>query len=413
MASNETAVAVIGGGAAGVAAARRLFEAGVPAVIVEARNRLGGRAWTVTAAAGHPVDLGCGWLHSAEGNEWTRIAEAQGRAIDRSLPPWQRPSTGLDLTSDEQREFQAAMAAFFDRVSDAARRRPDIAAGDLFEPGGRWNALINSILTFISGADADRVSVCDLENYVDTEINWRVVDGYGTAIAAHGAGLPAVFDCPVRRIDHSGRRLRIETTRGVIEAERAIITLPTNVLAESENLFFPALPEKMQAARSLPLGVDDKLYLALDNPEEFARDTRLFGHTDRSTGAYTLHAFGRPQIECYYGGGLATDLERSGERAFFDFAIEELTGRLGADFARRVRPLALHRWGADPFARGSYSFALPGEADKRAVLAAPVDGRLFFAGEACSPHDFSTAHGAYRTGIAAAEAILAGAPGRR
>jgi monoamine oxidase len=72
----------------------------------------------------------------------------------------------------------------------------------------------------------------------------------------------------------------------------------------------------------------------------------------------------------------------------------------------------LHRWGADPFARGSYSYALPEEADKRAVLAAPVDDRLFFAGEACSSHDFSTAHGAYRTGIAAADAILTGSSGR-
>ena len=411
MVSNTTTVAVIGGGAAGVAAARRLFEAGVQVLIVEARNRLGGRAWTVEAG-GHPVDLGCGWLHSAESNEWTQIAEGQGREIDRSLPPWQRPSTGLDLTAEEQRDFQRAMGAFFERVGEAAQRQRDIAAGDLFERGGRWNALINSILSYISGADADRLSVRDLENYVDTEVNWRVVDGYGAVVAAHGLGLPAAFDSSVQRIDHSGRRLRIETTRGVIEADKAIITLPTSVLAEGEGLFTPALPDKTEAAGGLPLGLDDKLYLALERPEEFARDTRLFGRTDRSTGAYTLHAFGRPQIECYYGGSLAADLERGGERAFLDFALEELAGRLGAGFAKRVRFLALHRWGADPFARGSYSYALPEEADKRAVLAAPVDDRLFFAGEACSSHDFSTAHGAYRTGIAAADAILTGSFGR-
>jgi monoamine oxidase len=83
--------------------------------------------------------------------------------------------------------------------------------------------------------------------------------------------------------------------------------------------------------------------------------------------------------------------------------MEDLTNHLGSDFGKRVRFLALHCWGADPFARGSYSFALPGQADKRAVLAAPVDERLFFAGEACSVRHFSTAHGAYRTGIAAAE----------
>jgi monoamine oxidase len=79
---------------------------------------------------------------------------------------------------------------------------------------------------------------------------------------------------------------------------------------------------------------------------------------------------------------------------------------LGHDFARRIRPLVLHRWGADPFSLGAYSYAVPGHARDRATLAAPVDGRIHFAGEACSERDFSTAHGAYRTGAAAAEAVV-------
>src|SRR5205823_1223865 len=103
--------------------------------------------------------------------------------------------------------------------------------------------------------------------------------------------------------------------------------------------------------------------------------------------------FGRPQIEAYFGGTLAAELEAGGESAFFDFAVSELTGLLGSAFARRVRPIRIHRWGVDPFSRGSYSYAVPGMADCRATLAAPVDDRLFFAGEACSKNDFSTAHG--------------------
>jgi monoamine oxidase len=67
----------------------------------------------------------------------------------------------------------------------------------------------------------------------------------------------------------------------------------------------------------------------------------------------------------------------------------------------------MHAWGTDSCARGSYSCALPGKAERRAVLAAPVDGRIFFAGEACSQSAYSTAHGAYLTGVAAADAVLA------
>ena len=96
-----------------------------------------------------------------------------------------------------------------------------------------------------------------------------------------------------------------------------------------------------------------------------------------------------------------------GDAAFFDFSVGELTALLGHDFARRIKPIRIHRWAADPYARGSYSYAVPGAADERAVLAQTVDERLYFAGEACSPHDFSTAHGAYQTGVAAAEAIIA------
>jgi monoamine oxidase len=104
---------------------------------------------------------------------------------------------------------------------------------------------------------------------------------------------------------------------------------------------------------------------------------------------------------------LAVELEAAGEGAFADFAITELVGLLGSSFARRVKPLALHRWGSDPFARGSYSHALPGRADCRGMLAAPVNNRLFFAGEACSQQYYSTAHGAFLTGVAAAEQVIA------
>ena len=83
------------------------------------------------------------------------------------------------------------------------------------------------------------MSARDYENYAHTDVNWRVVEGYGATIAKHGDGVPVALDSPVRRIDHSGKRLKIETAKGVITADRAIVTLPTTVLAGMENLFAP------------------------------------------------------------------------------------------------------------------------------------------------------------------------------
>jgi monoamine oxidase len=249
--------------------------------------------------------------------------------------------------------------------------------------------------------------VHDFDRYDDNGVNWRVVEGYGTTIVAAATYLPVVLECPVRRIDHAGKRLIIETAKGNITADQAIVTLPSNILAEDEHLFAPALPGKAEAARGLPLGLADKLFLSLEDAEEFEMDTRVFGRTDRTgTAIYHFRPFGRPLIEAYFGGRQAAALESEGERGFFAFAVSELTGVLGTDFGRRVKPIHGHSWGRDPFARGSYSCALPGKADGRARLAAAVDDRLFFAGEACSRHDFSTAHGGWFTGVAAADAVI-------
>lgn len=402
---SETEVVIIGGGAAGVAAARRLHDAGIDCLIVEARSRLGGRAFT-EMHAGYPIDLGCGWLHSADKNEWTQIARAQGHHIDETPPPWSRSPLGFRLS--EQKDYRAAFDEFEARVGRLARGDKDVALSAALEPDARWNGLIGAVVTFISGGEAGEVSALDYENYAPTDVNWRVVEGYGATIARYGEGAPTAFDCPVRRIDHGGKRLKVETAQGLIGTERTIVTLPTSVLAEMESLFTPALPEKVEAARNLPLGLDDKLFIALDKPEQFERDSRLFGHKDTSkTAAYHIRPFGRPMIECFFGGDNARELEKAGEGAFFEFAVAELCGILGNDFAKRLKPVAIHHWGADPFARGAYSYAVPGKANCRTGLVAPVDDRLFFAGEACSKHDYSTALGAYRTGVAAAEQVMA------
>jgi monoamine oxidase len=403
MANGDVEVAVIGGGAAGIGAARRLADAGVKALILEARDRLGGRAWTI-AAGGFPIDLGCGWLHSAKRNPWTAIAEAQRRTIDRTPPPWARAAAQPGLTAAEADAMRTALWVLHERAEALPDDEPDRSLADLLEPGGRWNALIDAISGYYSGAELARVSARDLGRYADDGVNWRVVEGYGAAVVAHAAGVEVAFDSAVTRIDHGGRRLRIETTRGIVEADAAIVTLPSALIAADETLFAPTLPDKTRAAAGLPLGCDDKLFLSLAEAAAFAPETRAFGDPRRvDTASYQLRPFGRPMIECYFGGALAAELERNGAAAFFAFARAELVGLYGGDFARRVAPLALHGWSGDPFARGAYSYARPGRADDRAALAAPVDGRLFFAGEACSREDFSTAHGAYLTGIAAAE----------
>jgi monoamine oxidase len=120
-----------------------------------------------------------------------------------------------------------------------------------------------------------------------------------------------------------------------------------------------------------------------------------------------MRPFGRPMIEAYFGGSLVRDLQTAGKAAMIAFACEEIAAVLGTAIIARLRPLGVSSWAVDPLALGSYSHAEPGRANARSVLSTPIQNRIFFAGEACSIHDFSTAHGAYKTGVAASEAYLA------
>lgn len=401
-------VVVVGAGAAGIAAGRALRDAGASFLIVEARDRLGGRAFTVPGPDGTAIDLGCGWLHSADRNPWVEIATDAAIPIDRTPPPWMRAAVPRGRPTEREVAATAALRTFRERLEGVAERGPEDRPADNFVPPGEpFAAILDAVSTYYSGTELRNVSVRDFARFDDTGVNWRLATGYGALIAGHGAGLPVRLSTPVRRIDHSGAVIRVETDSGQITARAVILTASTAILAAGTIAFSPALPEKAEAAAGLPLGLADKLYLTLPDAETFAAETRVFGSVERTeTSAYHFRPFGRPLVEAYFGGAFARQLENAGEGAFLEVARTELGERFGTNFARRLQPVALHRWGTDAWAGGSYSCALPGHADDRAILATPVDERLFFAGEACSIRSFSTAHGAYETGLAAAAGAL-------
>ena len=404
------AVVVVGAGAAGIAAARELVRRGVPTLVLEARERVGGRAWTAPSGTGHPLDLGCEWLHSADRNVLARMAPDLGFTLDKSEPPWRRRHAQIGFDDADQDAFAIEQNAFYARMERAAaaakRTGRDRPASDLLDPRAHWNGLIDAVSTYYNGAPLHRVSVLDFDNYLDTEQNWRVTGGYGTLIAAAAADLPIRLGCAVRGIDATGRAVRLATDTGMLETAAVIVTVPTEVLAAGAIRFDPPLDAHLAAAAGLPLGLADKLFFKLDDAEAFAPDTRLIGAPDRvDTGTYTLRPRGTPLVDAYFGGEYARHLEKGGLAAFADAAQREITAAFGRDIGAKLTPIVATAWGRDPLAMGSYSHALPGHADARAALAVPVDGRIFFAGEATSPGFFSTAHGAFEEGTRAAAAI--------
>ena len=399
---------VVGAGAAGIAALRRLSAAGLSVVALEARARAGGRAHTVAARPGLPLDCGAGWVHSADKNPLAEPIERAGFTLDRTPPHWTRQSLNQNFPPQEQRAYRDALEAFEARLQAAAATGADRPGSDFLEPGSRWNTLIDAFSSYYNGAEFDQVSAVDFAAYEDSGVNWRVAQGYGAAIASFADGQQIVRDCPVTTIRHDGPEIVLDTAKGAVTARAVVLCVPTPVIAEGRIAFSPALPGKREAAAGLPLGLADKVFLGVDEAEGLPVEGHLFGRPDRTeTASYHLRPFGRPYIEAFLGGRCARGLEAEGKGAMTAFVLEELGELMGSDFRRGLHPLAETAWASDPWALGSYSHALPGHAGDRVILARPVDDRIFFAGEATHSHLYSTVHGAWATGLRAAEEAIA------
>jgi monoamine oxidase len=407
---SQVDVAVIGAGAAGIAAGRRLAASrGLSVLVLEARERAGGRTWTVEKN-GLPCDLGGEWLHSADRNVLAPLAEELGFELYHRRPDWTTRLRNSGATPEEEEDWIAEREAHYWAIHRAASEPEDRPAASVLKPGGRWNALFDAASTWGNAIELEKLSVKDNDRYEDSGINWRVRRGYGTLLATLAEKLPIAFGAPVTKIDHRGRDIVLDTARGRVRAARIVIAVPTAILAGEHLAFDPVLSGKLAAADGLPLGLADKLFLGFDGAMADIGDSDLFlvgATTRRETMSYQARPFGRPIIQCFFGGEFAAGLEREGMAAMAAFAADELAALRGNDIRKRLTPLAASSWRGDDFARGSYSYAKPGHADDRAALAKPVEGRIFFAGEACSPNFFSTVHGAYETGTAAAEAALA------
>ncbi len=401
----EVDVAVIGAGAAGIGAARTLRKRGVSFVLLEAAHRVGGRGYTELVGQDQPFDLGCHWLHSASLNPFTKIADALG--FEYSKEGFLRRIHLGDRWASPQE--QQDHVEFFDRnfaaVHKAAADGLDISLAEATERESRWTPLFDYVVSLMCSVDSDQVSVRDHHDYNDTGENWQVKNGYGALIARFAADLPVQLNSAVKRIDWSGRSVRIETVKGTITARKVIIAVSTGILGGGDIRFDPTLPDwKQEAIAALPLGNHNRICLVFDG-NVFGDDHPLGATVMTGEGepmGIRIRPFGYDYVVGVTGGRFADWLERAGVEASADLLKEQLAKVVGWPTANKVLRHTVTAWRGDPWVKGAYSAAQPGRGRQRAKLAEPIDGRLFFAGEATSSEFYATAHGAYLSGIAAA-----------
>jgi monoamine oxidase len=399
-------VVIVGAGAAGIAAARRLLAAKKTVCILEARNRAGGRAVT-DHSLGCPVDLGAAWLHFARENAWTDLAQSAGLKVIRQEPGWGAVARiGQQIPTAEQRAaIDAAYGSYYAAIAAAGDAGLDIPISHVI-PQDRFRARFDAIMTWAVGVESEQVSTLDLNRYADSLDNWAIQEGLGTTVALAAHHLPIRFETVVNTIDWQQRPIRLHTSQGVMEAGAVIVTVPTSVLAGGRVKFTPPLPDRHRSAiENIPLGVANKVFFrAPPEAMPFLQTTHVLARDDNSrTTNLLFHAAAQPVICAYFGGDFSKELEDHGELA--PFALAELRRLYGARFADSLSAPVTTGWGSDPYAQGSYSAARPGHAHARQWLAEPVTPQLLFAGEACSEQYFGTLHGAWLSGVQAAETL--------
>lgn len=409
-------VAIVGAGAAGVGAALAARAIGLSFILLEAMDRVGGRAFTEPDALGAPWDAGCFILHSASENPLTRVAESLGFNLRKGLVRRGRLLKGGVL--HEAPEADALLAyyeACWARIDEAAHAGRDVACSEVLDRADPlWPQFAHRCGVF-QGVDPEEASTLDHLRYRDTHENWPVADGYGTLIARIAHGLPIRLNTPVTAIDYGATPLRLATPAGTVRAQSAVLTASTGVLAAETIRFDPALPiAKLRAIDAVPIGFADKIAFAFPPgvlPAEPNDYLHVVTGTRRTLGMH-LRPFGYDYASGYVGGSTARLLQGASDDEAFAFAMDRLVAAFGTTIATKVTARRRTHWGLEPWIRGGYSAARPGEASARLALAEPLSDRLFFAGEAASPDFFSTAHGAYLSGIGAT-VRAAGALGRK
>ena len=404
-------IAIIGAGAAGLAAGRACQARGLSFVVLEAKDRVGGRAHTDATTFNTPWNRGGHWLHSADINPLTKLADELGHDyLKRQSFRNRNLHLGTGWADEAVRaECNAATDADFARSDALGAAGKDVAVLEAYDTSGRWYRITDHVTEAISAMAPKDVSALDYYRYGDTDENWPVVKGYGALVAACGAGVPVSLSTPVSEVDWSGAGVAVVTPRGTIKARAAIITVSTNVLASGGIKFTQSLPLALQRALAMvPTGLANKVAV------QFSRD--VFGLPDTSYAylmderavtrramSLQIRPFGQELAIAYLGGAHAVAMERAGDEEAFAEKRAALADMFGADILKYVTKMAATHWGADPHTMGAYSSALPGGADLRAVLRDPIEDKVFLAGEATHATWFSTVHGAWESGFHAVE----------
>jgi len=405
----ETDVVIIGAGAAGIAAARRIAAAKRKFVLIEASDHVGGRCITDMTTFGVPYDRGAHWIHMPDLNPVTKVAPRRGLDV-YPAPASQKVRIGRRYAREgELEEFLAVRVRANRAILEAARKGDGACGQALPRDLGDWRPAVEFVLgPFGCAKDLADVSTVDFAKSAERDVDAFCRQGFGTLIAGLAQGIAVELSTPATAIDLR-RSVEVETPKGTIVARAAIVTVSTNVITSGAIKFTPALPARqLEAMAKLSLGSYDHVALELaDNSLGLESDDLVFEKADNTrTAALLANVSGTSLCLVEVAGKFGHDLAGLSEAAMVDFAADWLAGLYGAEVKKAIKRSHATRWNQEPWALGAFSAAAPGGQGARRTIMEPVHDVVWFAGEAAHETLWGTVGGAWESGERAADAVL-------
>ncbi len=404
-------VLIVGAGAAGIAAARRLASSGRTFAILEASDRRGGRCFTDRRTFDRPYDVGAYLMHLPEQSSLPKLAAQKSIELYPDPQTQQIRIFGRKNLERDLEELYTERVRCNSAISDAARGKDEISCAEALPKDlGDWGPTMEFILgPYRFGADLKDLSAKEYAVSIDRNPALLCRQGAGFLIERLAIGIPIKFFSPVTLVDWSDQSVALETSGGVITARATIITASTAVLASGKIKFKPNLPlPYSRAFEKLKPGTYDHVAIEFDGNALGleANEVVVEKAQDAQTAALFANVHGTTLSNLVVAGKMGAALAEKGEGAMKEFALDWISSVFGSNSKKSVLRTHATSWSKQPWALGAFSSAPPGAQEARKLLSEPLNDLVWFAGEAVDQTLSGTVGGAWRDGERAADAVI-------